>query len=132
MRAGVDPIAERLLREVSGGQRQRTAIAQALAQAPDVYLLDEPTKGLDVVAERDLLGLVSGLSEGGKRFFWSAIPSIFRSTFPNGSSSFHQGTVISSTPEEILRSKRLEEAVRVPFVHMEQNGHRWVVPEGTR
>ncbi|MBK9430652.1 MAG: ATP-binding cassette domain-containing protein [Elusimicrobia bacterium] len=65
----MEPIADQLLREVSGGQRQRTALAQALAQAPDVYLLDEPTKGLDVVAERDLLGLVAGLSEGGQTVF---------------------------------------------------------------
>jgi ABC-type Mn2+/Zn2+ transport system ATPase subunit len=132
VRAGVEPIADRLLREVSGGQRQRTAIAQALAQAPDVYLLDEPTKGLDVVAERDLLGLVSGLSEGGKTVFLVSHSLHIPLNLSKRILLFHQGSVISSTPEDILRSKRLEEVYGVPFVHMEQNGHRWVVPEGAR
>lgn len=131
-RSGVSAIAQRLLREVSGGQRQRTAIAQALAQAPDVYLLDEPTKGLDVVAERDLLELVSGLSEGGKTVFLVSHSLHIPLNLSKRILLFHQGAVISSTPEEIIRSKRLEEVYGVPFVHMEQNGHRWVVPEAAR
>jgi len=131
-RSGVSPIAHRLLREVSGGQRQRTAIAQALAQAPDVYLLDEPTKGLDVVAERDLLALVAGLSEGGKTVFLVSHSLHIPLNLSKRILLFHQGSVISSTPEEILRSKRLEEVYGVPFVHMEQKGYRWVVPEGAR
>lgn len=131
-RSGVSSIAHRLLREVSGGQRQRTAIAQALAQAPDVYLLDEPTKGLDVVAERDLLALVAGLSEGGKTVFLVSHSLHIPLNLSKRIVLFHQGAVISSTAEDILRSKRLEEVYGVPFVHMEQNGQRWVVPEGAR
>ncbi|MBK8574279.1 MAG: ATP-binding cassette domain-containing protein [Elusimicrobia bacterium] len=131
-RAGVEPIADQLLREVSGGQRQRAALAQALAQAPDVYLLDEPTKGLDVVAERDLLALVAGLSEGGKTVFLVSHSLHIPLNLSKRILLFHQGAVISSTPEDIIRSKRLEEVYGVPFVHMEQNGHRWVVPEGVR
>ena len=48
---GVEGIAERLLSEVSGGQRQRAILAQAMAQDPQVLLLDEPTRGLDADAE---------------------------------------------------------------------------------
>jgi ABC-type Mn2+/Zn2+ transport system ATPase subunit len=127
-RSGVADIGGRLLREVSGGQRQRTAIAQALAQSPDVYLLDEPTRGLDVVAERDLLGLIAGLSEGGKTVFLVSHSLHIPLNLSKRILLFHQGAVISSTPEEIINSRRLEEVYGVPFVHMEQNGHRWVVP----
>lgn len=127
-RSGVTEIRKKLLREVSGGQRQRTAIAQALAQAPDVYLLDEPTKGLDVVAERDLLGLVAGLSEGGKTVFLVSHSLHIPLNHSKRILLFHQGNVISSTPEEILNRRRLEDVYGVPFVHMEQNGQRWAVP----
>lgn len=127
-RSGVIGIRKKLLREVSGGQRQRTAIAQALAQAPDVYLLDEPTKGLDVVAERDLLGLVAGLSEGGKTVFLVSHSLHIPLNYSKRILLFHQGNVISSTPEEILNRRRLEDVYGVPFVHMEQNGQRWAVP----
>ncbi|MBK7689259.1 MAG: ATP-binding cassette domain-containing protein [Elusimicrobia bacterium] len=116
-RAGVEPIADQLLREVSGGQRQRTALAQALAQAPDVYLLDEPTKGLDVVAGADLLGLVAGLSEGGQTVFLVSHSLHIPLNLSKRILLFHQGAVISSTAEEIYRSKRLEEVYGVPFVY---------------
>jgi ABC-type Mn2+/Zn2+ transport system ATPase subunit len=129
-RSGVAPIADRLLREVSGGQRQRTAIAQAVAQSPDVYLLDEPTKGLDVVAERDLLDIVSGLSEGGKTVFLVTHSLHIPLNLSKRILLFHQGRVISATPEEIIGSKLLEEVYGMPFVHMEQEGQRWVVPAG--
>lgn len=129
-RSGVAPIADRLLREVSGGQRQRTAIAQAVAQSPDVYLLDEPTKGLDVVAERDLLDIVAGLSEGGKTVFLVTHSLHIPLNLSKRILLFHQGRVISATPEEIISSKLLEEIYGLPFVHMEQEGQRWVVPAG--
>ncbi len=129
-RSGVQKIAHRLLRDVSGGQRQRTAIAQAVAQAPDVYLLDEPTKGLDVVAERDLLDIVAGLSEGGKTVFLVTHSLHIPLNLSKRILLFHQGRVISSTPEEIIGSKLLEEVYNMPFVHMEQEGQRWVVPAG--
>jgi ABC-type Mn2+/Zn2+ transport system ATPase subunit len=130
--AGVAPLADRLLRELSGGQRQRTAIAQAVAQAPDVYLLDEPTRGLDVVAERDLLELVAGLSEGGKTVFLVTHSLSIPLNLSTRVLLFHGGRVISSTPDEMIGSRRLEDVYGVPFVHMEQEGQRWVVPARQR
>lgn len=129
-RSGVAVIADRLLREVSGGQRQRTAIAQAVAQSPDVYLLDEPTKGLDVVAERDLLDIAAGLSEGRKTVFLVTHSLHIPLNLSKRILLFHQGRVISSTPEQIIGSKLLEEVYGMPFVHMEQAGQRWVIPAG--
>jgi ABC-type Mn2+/Zn2+ transport system ATPase subunit len=58
-RVGLDHLAARSLPALSAGQFQRALIARALASEPEVLVLDEPTTGMDLVAERSLLDLVA-------------------------------------------------------------------------
>jgi molybdate transport system ATP-binding protein len=50
----IDGLAARLPREISGGERQRCAIARTLAGRPEFLLMDEPAQGLDIVLRREL------------------------------------------------------------------------------
>ncbi len=56
---GLRPMYRKVIRELSKGYKQRTALAQALVHDPDVIILDEPTSGLDphqILEIRDLIG----------------------------------------------------------------------------
>ncbi len=57
-RLGVDDLMDRAYGTLSGGQRQRVRIAQALAMAPEVLILDEPITGLDLPSQQVILDLI--------------------------------------------------------------------------
>lgn len=58
---GLDPLAQRHLGTLSGGELQRVVLARALAQDAPVLLLDEPTSALDLGRRVDALELVDEL-----------------------------------------------------------------------
>ena len=64
-RFGLDDLAERPARLLSGGEQQRLAIARAVALRPDALFLDEPTSALDPGATRQVEDMLCALKADG-------------------------------------------------------------------
>jgi iron complex transport system ATP-binding protein len=60
---GIDNYRDRPMEQLSGGERQRAFLALALAQAPKILLLDEPTTYLDICHQLQLLELLKQLNQ---------------------------------------------------------------------
>jgi iron complex transport system ATP-binding protein len=52
---GILPFARKLVSELSGGERQKVSLSRALAQEPEILLLDEPTTYLDEASSEEIM-----------------------------------------------------------------------------
>jgi len=62
----LDPLREKRVRTLSGGQRRKVLVALALLADPEILILDEPTVGLDPVARRALWSTIQEQRDAGK------------------------------------------------------------------
>jgi ribose transport system ATP-binding protein len=60
------PTLMQLIKNLSGGNQQKVIIAKWLATEPELIILDEPTRGIDVGAKYEIYKLINELVENGK------------------------------------------------------------------
>ena len=57
---------EQEVKELSGGNQQKVVIAKWLAMTPDILIMDEPTRGIDIGAKSEIYALMRKLTQSGK------------------------------------------------------------------
>jgi tungstate transport system ATP-binding protein len=71
-RVGLEHVAQRPARKLSGGEQQRLALARALARDPEILLLDEPTANLDPAATRAVEEIVLNAAASGVKILMAS------------------------------------------------------------
>jgi iron complex transport system ATP-binding protein len=102
--------ADRYFNEISGGEKQRVMIASALAQNPEIMLLDEPTAALDLKYQVEILSILKRLNTDGKMTLVMAMHDLnLASKFCNRLILLNEGKIESDgTPEQVLNKEVLE------------------------
>jgi iron complex transport system ATP-binding protein len=104
------PFADRSIHELSGGERKRVFIARALAQEPEVILLDEPTANLDIHHQIDFLDLILTLNrERGLTIVMASHDINIASEFCDRLILLQEGRIFKmGTPNEVVTKENIE------------------------
>ena len=108
-KVGMEDLRERLIGELSGGQRRRVLLARALANDPALLLLDEPVAGLDATAQHAFLDTVDELRAEGKTVVLSTHDLSCVSEWCGQAACLNRALIAYGPPKEILNERVLSE-----------------------
>ena len=122
---GISELLEKFPYEISGGQKQRTAVARAIITQPKLVLADEPTGALDSRSTNSLLDIFAQLNASGQTIFMvthstKAARRAGRVLFIKDGSLFHQIYRGDSTNEQMYQ--KISDALTLLMAGGENNG----------
>lgn len=125
----LDALHDRDILTLSGGERRRLAIAQVLAQAPDIYLLDEPTNHLDPQHQLDSLTLFRQLADAGAGVIASLHDANLAARFADRCLLlFGDGRWRLGKSDEVLDAETLGDLYATGMEAVSWRGHELFVP----
>ncbi len=122
----IEHLAQRHIRDISGGQQQRTFLARALMAHPDLLVLDEPTVGVDARTAEGVLHLLAHLNQSGM--------SILMATHDLNATAAHvpwviclnRNVIAQGAPEDVFTEKTLNDTYHGDMVVIRNGGHLFV------
>jgi len=114
-RCDVTQFADRWVTTLSGGEQQRVRLARALAQEPEVLVLDEPTASLDIRHEMTTFELLRRLRDDGVTIVLATHNLNLASRYADDLVLMHEGRIAAQgTPVDVLTPARVEGAYDWP------------------
>jgi zinc/manganese transport system ATP-binding protein/zinc transport system ATP-binding protein len=121
-RLGIAQFASRHIRQLSGGQQQRVFLARALIAQPDLLVLDEPTAGVDLRTQEEILHLLTEINAEGT--------TILMTTHDLNAAAAHLPWVIclnrtvikQGTPDDVFTPETLNATYHGDMVVVRQDG----------
>lgn len=126
---GLSDYALRFLDELSGGELQKVVIARALAQEPEVLLMDEPTSSLDLKNQLEVLKLIRQITrERGIAAVVSLHDLNLALRFADRFVLLKEKRIFAAGGAEVMTPETIEAVYAVPVAMTSHNGNRFVIP----
>ena len=103
-RAGLGPLANRLIRACSGGEQQRVKFALALLSNPDLVILDEPTTGMDVGARQEFWNTMRADAADGRTIIFATHYLAEADAFADRTVLMARGRIMADGPTAEVRA----------------------------
>jgi len=129
-RLGLKEIAGEDINAISGGQRQKVIIARALAQKPQIMLLDEPVSNLDLKHQVDILELLKEESEKGLSIIMAIHDLSLVSRYSDRIIILKEGEVFASGDQRVINKENIESVYKVRVNIVNYQGNLLIIPEG--
>jgi len=130
---GADPLRDRWMDQISGGEKQRVILARAMAQQPSLLLLDEPTQHLDIGGKLELLRRLRRLADENRYTVIVVTHELnLAAEFSDRIVLMHRGKCLRvGAPAEVYERGLIEEVFEAPVeVEIRPSGRPRVVLRG--
>lgn len=129
---GLEEIASKDINKLSGGQQQTVFIARALAQEPEIMLLDEPTANLDLRHTLEIMNMLQELCNKGLTVVIALHDINLAMRYATGIMMLKEGEIYAWGGKEIITEEILEELYDIRVQITENKAGVHVVPVGLK
>lgn len=112
----MESFKDRVVEKLSTGQVQKTSIARCMIHNPDIYILDEPTLGLDILTSRTIIDFIKSKKEEGKTVIFSTHYMEEADSLCDRIGLIHKGEIVACGTKEELQTLTGHESIRDIFL----------------
>jgi iron complex transport system ATP-binding protein len=126
---GLEDIAQRNINQLSGGQQQKLLVGRALAQQPEVLLLDEPTSNLDLKHQLEILNLIQAQIKDNISSVLALHDLSLAARYSDKIIILKDGKIFAAGGLEVLTPENLEAVYEVEVSVADVGGRKIIIPE---
>lgn len=128
-RFDLSSLAMRDINTLSGGQKQRVYLARALAQQPDILLLDEPTANLDLFHQSEILENLATLANEGLIIIVTMHDINLALQYCNKAIMLSNGSLFASGGKEIFTKDNIDDLFGTTVKIVSQDNQTYILPQ---